>query len=42
VRTYEILAEEYQRGMQLLGVRRSEALSERHVGFDPPGAGAPA
>jgi L-lactate dehydrogenase (cytochrome) len=42
VRTYEILAEEYQRGMQLLGVRRSEDLSERHVGFDPPGAGAPA
>jgi L-lactate dehydrogenase (cytochrome) len=42
VRTYEILAEEYQRCMQLLGVRRSEDLSERHVGFDPPGAGAPA
>jgi L-lactate dehydrogenase (cytochrome) len=42
VRTYEILAEEYQRGMQLLGVRRSGDLSERHVGFDPPGAGAPA
>jgi L-lactate dehydrogenase (cytochrome) len=42
VRTYEILAEEYQRSMQLLGVRRSEDLSERHVGFDPPGAGAPA
>jgi L-lactate dehydrogenase (cytochrome) len=42
VRTYEILAEEYQRGMQLLGVRRSEDLSERHVGFDPPGVGAPA
>ena len=42
VRTYEILAEEYQRGMQLLGVRRSVDLSDRHVGFDPPGAGAPA
>jgi L-lactate dehydrogenase (cytochrome) len=42
VRAYEILAEEYQRGMQLLGVRRSADLSERHVGLDPPGAGAPA
>jgi L-lactate dehydrogenase (cytochrome) len=41
-RTYEILAEEYQRCMQLLGVRRTEDLGERHVGFDPPGAGAPA
>jgi len=28
--------------MQLLGVRRSEDLAPRHVGFDPPGAGAPA
>ncbi len=41
-RAYEILAGEYQRSMQLLGVRRSEDLSERHVTFDTPGAGAPA
>ncbi|MGR6964383.1 alpha-hydroxy acid oxidase [Geodermatophilus sp. URMC 61] len=39
LRTYEILAEEYQRSMQLLGVRRSEDLSERHVAFTPHGAG---
>lgn len=31
VRAYEILAAEYQRAMQLLGVRRSSELSERHV-----------
>ncbi|WP_193755464.1 alpha-hydroxy-acid oxidizing protein, partial [Saccharopolyspora erythraea] len=31
VRAYEILADEYQRCMQLLGVRRSEDLGERHV-----------
>lgn len=31
IRAYEILATEYQRAMQLLGVRRSSELSERHV-----------
>ncbi|QUH02353.1 alpha-hydroxy-acid oxidizing protein [Saccharopolyspora erythraea] len=31
VRAYEILADEYQRCMQLLGVRRTEDLGERHV-----------
>jgi L-lactate dehydrogenase (cytochrome) len=39
LRAYEILAEEYQRSMQLLGVRRSEDLSERHVAFTPHGTG---
>ena len=36
---YEILAEEYQRSMQLLGVRRSADLSDRHVAFTPHAAG---
>jgi L-lactate dehydrogenase (cytochrome) len=36
LRTYEILAEEYQRCMQLLGVRRSEDLCGRHVTPGPP------
>jgi L-lactate dehydrogenase (cytochrome) len=39
LRAYEILAEEYQRSMQLLGVRRSEDLSDRHVAFTPHAAG---
>lgn len=39
LRTYEILAQEYQRSMQLLGVRRSADLSERHVVFTPHGGG---
>ncbi|SHN38433.1 alpha-hydroxy acid oxidase [Cryptosporangium aurantiacum] len=39
LRAYELLAEEYQRSMQLLGVRRSEDLSGRHVAFTPQGAG---
>jgi L-lactate dehydrogenase (cytochrome) len=39
LRAYEILAEEYQRSMQLLGVRRSEDLSDRHVAFSPHAAG---
>ncbi|WP_245820925.1 alpha-hydroxy acid oxidase [Geodermatophilus pulveris] len=39
LRAYEILAQEYQRSMQLLGVRRSEDLAERHVAFAPHGAG---
>jgi L-lactate dehydrogenase (cytochrome) len=39
LRAYEILAEEYQRCMQLLGVRRSEDLSDRHVAFTPHGTG---
>jgi L-lactate dehydrogenase (cytochrome) len=39
LRTYEILAEEYQRSMQLLGVRRSEDLSDRHVVLPPQGPG---
>ena len=39
LRTYRILAEEYQRSMQLLGVRRSEDLSGRHVSAAPPGIG---
>jgi L-lactate dehydrogenase (cytochrome) len=39
LRVYEILAEEYQRSMQLLGVRRSEELSERHVAFTAHGTG---
>jgi L-lactate dehydrogenase (cytochrome) len=30
-RAYEILESEYRRGMQLLGVRRSEDLADRHV-----------
>ena len=38
-RVSEILAQEYQRSMQLLGVRRSEDLSERHVAFTPHGTG---
>ena len=39
LRTYEILAQEYQRCMQLLGVRRSEDLCERHVAFTPHATG---
>ncbi len=39
LRAYEILAGEYQRSMQLLGVRRSEDLSDRHVAFTPHAAG---
>ena len=39
LRAYEILAEEYQRSMQLLGVRRSEDLCDRHVAFTPHAAG---
>jgi L-lactate dehydrogenase (cytochrome) len=39
LRAYEILAEEYQRCMQLLGVRRSEDLSNRHVAFTPHSPG---
>ena len=35
-RAYEILEGEYRRGMQLLGVRRSEDLADRHVGLGPP------
>jgi L-lactate dehydrogenase (cytochrome) len=38
-RVYEILAEEYLRSMQLLGVRRSADLTERHVAFTPHGTG---
>jgi L-lactate dehydrogenase (cytochrome) len=34
-RAYEILDGEYRRGMQLLGVRRSEDLSDRHVELPP-------
>ena len=30
-RAFEILDAEYRRGMQLLGVRRSEDLADRHV-----------
>jgi L-lactate dehydrogenase (cytochrome) len=39
LRAYRILAEEYQRSMQLLGVRRSEELTGRHVSFSPHGSG---
>jgi L-lactate dehydrogenase (cytochrome) len=39
LRAYRILAEEYQRSMQLLGVRRSVDLSARHVAFSPHGTG---
>jgi L-lactate dehydrogenase (cytochrome) len=39
LRAYEILAEEYQRSMQLLGVRRSEDLSDRHVAFTAHASG---
>jgi L-lactate dehydrogenase (cytochrome) len=39
LRAYRILAEEYQRSMQLLGVRRSTDLAERHVAFTPRGTG---
>ncbi|MGY1605278.1 alpha-hydroxy acid oxidase [Geodermatophilus sp. SYSU D00815] len=35
LRAVEILAEEYQRCMQLLGVRRSADLCARHVAFTP-------
>jgi L-lactate dehydrogenase (cytochrome) len=35
LRAYQLLAEEYQRSMQLLGVRRSEDLGDRHVAFVP-------
>jgi L-lactate dehydrogenase (cytochrome) len=35
LRAYDILAEEYQRCMQLLGVRRTEDLTERHVAPPP-------
>ena len=37
-RACEILEGEYRRGMQLLGVRRSEDLSDRHVAPFPEGA----
>jgi L-lactate dehydrogenase (cytochrome) len=37
LRAYRILADEYQRSMQLLGVRRSVDLAERHVAFTPRG-----
>jgi L-lactate dehydrogenase (cytochrome) len=37
LRAYEILAEEYGRCLQLLGVRRSTDLSSRHVAFSPHG-----
>jgi L-lactate dehydrogenase (cytochrome) len=39
LRAYEILAEEYLRCVQLLGVRRSEELGPRHVAFTPHGSG---
>ncbi|WP_051572081.1 alpha-hydroxy acid oxidase [Cryptosporangium arvum] len=39
LRAFEILAEGYQRSMQLLGVRRSEDLSDRHVAFASHAAG---
>ena len=39
LRAYRILADEYQRSMQLLGVRRSVDLAERHVAFSPHGTG---
>jgi L-lactate dehydrogenase (cytochrome) len=39
LRAYRILAEEYQRSMQLLGVRRTVDLSGRHVAFTPHGTG---
>jgi L-lactate dehydrogenase (cytochrome) len=39
LRAYRILAEEYQRSMQLLGVRRSVDLAQRHVSFTPHGTG---
>ena len=39
LRAFEILAEEYQRSMQLLGVRHSADLSERHVAFTAHAAG---
>jgi L-lactate dehydrogenase (cytochrome) len=35
-RAFEILDGEYRRGMQLLGVRRSEDLADRHAGLGPP------
>ncbi|MEU4422134.1 alpha-hydroxy acid oxidase [Actinoplanes sp. NPDC024001] len=35
LRAAEILTEEYRRSMQLLGVRRSEDLTARHVAFTP-------
>lgn len=35
-RTYAVLAEEYRRSMQLLGVRSSAELSARHVALPPP------
>jgi L-lactate dehydrogenase (cytochrome) len=34
-RTYQILADEYRRCMQLMGVRRSEDLAARHVELPP-------
>jgi L-lactate dehydrogenase (cytochrome) len=34
-RAFEILDSEYRRGMQLLGIRRSEDLSDRHVRLGP-------
>jgi len=37
LRAYEILAEEYLRCLQLLGVRRSEDLGSSHVAFTPQG-----
>ncbi|MFW3170995.1 alpha-hydroxy acid oxidase [Geodermatophilus sp. CPCC 206100] len=39
LRACEILAEEYQRCMQLLGVRRSADLGRQHVAFRPHGGG---
>jgi L-lactate dehydrogenase (cytochrome) len=35
-RAYSILADEYRRCMQLMGVRRSEDLAARHVQLPPP------
>jgi L-lactate dehydrogenase (cytochrome) len=39
LRSYQILAGEYLRSMQLLGVRRSADLGERHVSFSAHGTG---
>jgi L-lactate dehydrogenase (cytochrome) len=39
LRAHDILAGEYQRSMQLLGVRRSADLSPRHVAPTPHGTG---
>ena len=40
LRAYEILAAEYQRSMQLLGVRRTQDLADRHVAPAPPCSGS--